>query len=84
MATVSMETVLPRSAPMKWCVLSVCDHIFSHSHNTNTSEIYCKRFYSHCSIYRQRANHKVQHGYRGIVYCLHKDISQVRQQKYKY
>lgn len=48
---------------------------------SETPEIYCKRFYSGCCIYKQRANHKSPaRTQRHCLLCLHMDILQVRQQ----
>lgn len=48
MVTVSMEAVLPRSAPMRRYVLSLCDHTHTltiQDSEAETPEIYCKSFY---------------------------------------
>lgn len=45
MVTVSMEAVLPRSAPMRRYVLSLCDHTHTltiQDSEAETPEIYCK------------------------------------------
>lgn len=54
MATVSMETVLPRSAPMKQCILSLCN-IYPYTHSPNTEQQkYIVKAFIHIAVFTSK------------------------------
>jgi len=70
MVTVSMEAVLPRSAPMRRTVCFVRSHTLSQFKTVCLKlQKYTVKAFIYSCIYRQRANHNVQQGHKGIV-CI--------------